>query len=106
MPTEAAGVRHAWHLYILQIDPEVVTGGRDQLIADLTANRIGSSVHFIPLHHHPAFQDLGHEFAGKLERTERYFRQAVSLPLFPSMTDSEVDDVIAVVTASVSAGTN
>jgi dTDP-4-amino-4,6-dideoxygalactose transaminase len=101
LPRAAAWATHAWHLYVLRVDPAAVSGGRDGVIADLTANRIGSSVHFIPLHHHPAFRDEGAAFAPQLPETEKYFREAVSLPLFPAMTDADVDDVIEVVTRSV-----
>ena len=100
LPGQADWATHAWHLYVLRVDPELVAGGRDGLIADLTANRIGSSVHFIPLHHHPAFT-AGKEFAALLPETEKYFQAAVSLPLFPGMTDRDVDDVIKVVTRSI-----
>jgi dTDP-4-amino-4,6-dideoxygalactose transaminase len=101
VPRAAPWATHAWHLYILRVDADIVCGGRDGLIADLAANRIGSSVHFIPLHHHPAFRELGAEFVSGLGETDRYFAQAVSLPLFPAMTGADVDDVIAVVTESV-----
>ncbi len=100
-PQVAAGMISAWHLYLLRVDPEIVPGGRDQLIADLTANRIGSSVHFIPLHHHPAFGELATAYGDRLPETERYFRSAVSLPLFPAMSDQDADDVIEVVRASI-----
>ena len=85
----------------MRVDRARIDGGRDGLIADLTANRIGSSVHFIPLHHHPVFREAGREFAPLLPETERYFDEAVSLPLFPAMTDAEIDDVIAVVRESL-----
>lgn len=104
-PTQADWATHAWHLYVLRVDPEVVDGGRDGLITDLTVNKIGSSVHFIPLHHHPAFREEGARFATLLPETEKYYREAVSLPLFPGMTDSDIDDVIEVVAASVKART-
>lgn len=101
LPSVAAWATHAWHLYILRLDPGVIDGGRDGLIADLAANKIGSSVHFIPLHHHPAFVDEGAVFTEFLPETEKYYQQAVSLPLFPCMTDQDVNDVIAVVTESI-----
>lgn len=100
LPSVADWATHAWHLYVLQLDPDRIRGGRDGLIADLTANRIGSSVHFIPLHHHPAFVRSG-EPAGDLPCTEAYFRSAVSLPLFPAMTDQDLQDVVDVVSRSV-----
>lgn len=101
LPAEAKWATHAWHLYVLRLDPEVIDGGRDGLIADLGANSIGSSVHFIPLHHHPAFAEEGAEFAEFLPETEKYYKTAVSLPLFPGMSDQDVQDVITVVTESV-----
>ncbi len=101
LPSVADWATHAWHLYILRLDSEVIQDGRDGLIADLSANSIGSSVHFIPLHHHPAFVEEGAAFAPKLPETEKYYRSAVSLPLFPGMSDQDVDDVIKVVIESV-----
>jgi len=101
LPFAAEGVTHAWHLYVLRVDPNVVKGGRDGLIADLTANKMGSSVHFIPLHHHPAFREEGAEFAHLLPETEKYYDSAVSLPLFPGMSNDDIEDVIAVVSASI-----
>ncbi len=102
-PRTAPWAGHAWHLYILRVDPDVVSEGRDGLIADLTAARIGSSVHFIPLHHHPAYRDLLAAQASRLPRTERYFREAVTLPLFPDMSEAQASRVVAAVRASMSA---
>jgi perosamine synthetase len=101
LPSAADWCTHAWHLYAVRVDRERIDGGRDGLIADLTANRIGSSVHFIPLHYHPVFREAGREFAPLLVQTERYFDEAVSLPLFPSMTDQEIEDVVTVVRESL-----
>lgn len=105
LPVVADWATHAWHLYVLRLDAEVLKDGRDGLIADLGANNIGSSVHFIPLHHHPAFAEEGAVFTEKLPETEKYFRAAVSLPLFPGMSDQDVQDVITVVTKSVKSRT-
>ncbi len=101
VPRQAEWATHAWHLYVLRLDSAVIDGGRDGLIGDLTVNKIGSSVHFIPLHHHPAYRDEGAEFAALLPETEKYYREAVSLPLFPGMSDQDVEDVIEVVAGSI-----
>jgi dTDP-4-amino-4,6-dideoxygalactose transaminase len=101
LPPARSWATHAWHLYTLRVDPERITGGRDGLIADLTAANIGSSVHFIPLYKHPAFRKLLHPYADALPVTERFYRTTVSLPLFPAMADRDVADVIATVTASM-----
>ncbi|MBK6733039.1 MAG: DegT/DnrJ/EryC1/StrS family aminotransferase [bacterium] len=101
LPSAADWCTHAWHLYPVRVDRALIDGGRDGVIADLTANRIGSSVHFIPLHYHPVFREAGAEFAPHLGETERYFDEAVSLPLFPSMTEQEIVDVVTVVRESL-----
>lgn len=101
LPSAADWCTHAWHLYAVRVDRALIDGGRDGVIADLTANRIGSSVHFIPLHYHPVFREAGAEFAPHLGETERYFDEAVSLPLFPSMTEQEIVDVVTVVRESL-----
>jgi dTDP-4-amino-4,6-dideoxygalactose transaminase len=101
LPLEEPWAVHAWHLFVLRVDPDVVRGGRDGVIADLTENHIGSSVHFIPLHRHPVYRDEAAKFVPLLPETEKYYAQALSLPLFPSMTDAEVQDVITVVTESL-----
>jgi dTDP-4-amino-4,6-dideoxygalactose transaminase len=100
-PTEADWATHAWHLYVLRVDPEKIRDGRDGLVADLADCSIGSSVHFIPLHHHPVYREEAAAFVPHLTETDRYYREAVSLPLFPDMTDQEVADVITVVTESI-----
>jgi dTDP-4-amino-4,6-dideoxygalactose transaminase len=101
LPPAKIDVTHTWHLYILRVDPKVIRGGRDGLIEDLTAANIGSSVHFIPLHRHPAFAHLLAPYTSGLQVTDRYYATAVSLPLFPAMTDQDVTDVITAVKTSI-----
>jgi perosamine synthetase len=95
-PPEPNAPNHAWHLYVLSVNPAALTIGRDQVIDELKARGIGTSVHFIPLHLHSLYQKhLGYR-NGQFPRAEQHFQNAISLPLFPSMTD---DDVIRVISA-------
>ncbi|MBM3306978.1 MAG: DegT/DnrJ/EryC1/StrS aminotransferase family protein [Candidatus Eisenbacteria bacterium] len=85
---------HAWHLYTIQIDPRSVRVDRDRFIRCILDEGIGVSVHFIPIHYHPYFRDhLGYG-AGAFPATEAYFERAVSLPIYPTMTESDVADAI------------
>ncbi len=97
LPPRQPWARHAWHLYALQVDPDRVDGGRDGLIADLTAAGVGTSVHFIPLHHHPAYRVLLGPWADRLPRTDEFYRRCVSLPIYPAMSDDDVERVVAAV---------
>jgi perosamine synthetase len=87
-------VTNAWHLYVLQVKPDVLRIGRDRLIEELKSRGIGTSVHFIPLHLHSLYQRLGYR-EGQFPHAEARFNGAISLPLYPGMTDEDSDRVIA-----------
>jgi len=92
-PPWPADGRHAWHLYVLQIEPAFGMS-RDEVIAGLAERGIDTSVHFIPLHHQPYFIGLlGDGLAGQFPAADEAFERIVSLPLHPALTDDEVDRV-------------
>ena len=84
---------HAWHLYVIRIDPGARLG-RDELIAALYERGIGCSVHFIPLHQHPYWRDRYDLTPDQFPQSETMYGQAISLPLFTRMTDADQDRVI------------
>jgi dTDP-4-amino-4,6-dideoxygalactose transaminase len=94
VPSEVEYGTHAWHLYILEVNPDALSGGRDDVIRSLGEKGIGSSVHFIPLHLHPAYQSAFGLRKGLFPVAERAFERAVSLPLYPRMSDSDVAVVL------------
>lgn len=94
IPHEADYGTHAWHLYILQLNLSALVGGRDEIIRSLGEKGIGTSVHFIPLHLHPIYQKLFGYRQGVFPNAERAFERAVSLPIYPAMTDADVGRVI------------
>ena len=100
LPSEPADRRHAWHLYIVGLtDKSRAT--REQFIERLTERGIGTSVHFIPAHLHPYYAaHLGHK-RGDFPRAEAAFECAVSLPLYPAMTDEDVEYVASSVRESL-----
>jgi dTDP-4-amino-4,6-dideoxygalactose transaminase len=90
LPQARPEVRHAWHLYPIWLHGERLTIGRDQLIEELKERGIGTSVHFIPIHHHPYYQQAFGFPPGDFPNTDRLFAGLLSLPLFPRMTDADV----------------
>jgi dTDP-4-amino-4,6-dideoxygalactose transaminase len=97
VPRARPGMTHAWHLYPIALELERLRIDRARFIDELRAENIGTSVHFIPIHFHPHFRDsLGHR-AGSFPVAEDAYRRAISLPLFPRMTDRDVDDVVTAV---------
>lgn len=101
LPHRGGGDADSWHLYILRVHPERLDCDRDRVIDELGALGIGTSVHFIPLHLHPAYQRHLGARPGDHPVAEAEFRRAVSLPIWPDMTETDVDAVIAAVTGVV-----
>ncbi|MCL4112743.1 UNVERIFIED_CONTAM: hypothetical protein GTU68_021761, partial [Idotea baltica] len=88
---------HAWHLYVLQLDLASINVDRDKFIELMVEQGIGTSVHFIPLHLHPYWRDKYNYKAEDFPVALDVFSRAVSLPIYPKMTDEEVDRVITAV---------
>jgi dTDP-4-amino-4,6-dideoxygalactose transaminase len=87
----------AWHLYILRLRSEHLGIGRDQFIEELKHRGIGTSVHFIPLHLHPFYQDRFGYRPGDFPRAEAEYSRTLSLPIYPTMTDAQIQCVISAV---------
>jgi perosamine synthetase len=96
-PPPPPHAEHAWHLYILRICPEQLSINRNQFIEKLKSLGIGTSVHFVPLHLHPYYQRTYGYRRGDFPAAEDAFDRCMSLPIFPGMTEREVDRVIAAV---------
>jgi dTDP-4-amino-4,6-dideoxygalactose transaminase len=92
LPTTRPGADPMWHLYPLRIRD----GRRRQLFDHLRANGIGVQVNYIPAYWHPVFADQGYR-RGMCPVAERFYEQEISLPLFPDLTDHDVDRVISLV---------
>ena len=94
LPPRPAADAHAWHLYIVRIHPRPFGIDRDTAAERLAEAGIGTSVHFIPVHHLPYFRNLlGLEACGELSAADQIFPRLLSLPMFPGLTDSDVDRV-------------
>jgi dTDP-4-amino-4,6-dideoxygalactose transaminase len=97
LPKERADRNHCYHLYVIQLDPEEAGVNRGDFIQALTKANIGTSVHFVPLHRHPFYQQRFGYRPEHFPVAEKMYRGFVSLPLYPKMTDSDVRDVIQAV---------
>jgi perosamine synthetase len=104
LPRTLPEVEHAWHLYVVRIDPERCAVDRDELIERLRQANIGTSVHFIPLHLHSYYRDTfglrPEDFPVATEAAERI----LSLPLYPDMQPSDVEYVAKTVARLVRPG--
>lgn len=93
LPSFSEENRQPWHLFMIRVKNETSPVKRDDVIRELAERGIGTSVHFIPLHYHTAYQKLGRWTKGDFPVAERFFEGEISLPMYPAMTNEEVDEV-------------
>jgi perosamine synthetase len=89
--------RHAYHLYVVRVPREI----RSQLFNDLRARGIGVNVHYVPVHLHPFYREKFGTTRGLCPVAESAYEDILSLPMFPKMTDENVETVIETVTELV-----
>ena len=90
----------AWHLYAVELKNEQTAATRAHVFKALRDANIGVNVHYIPIHTQPYYRQLGFK-PGDFPAAEAYYVQAISLPLFPELTDEQQDRVVAVLTQAL-----
>lgn len=81
----------AFHLFVVQIDFKALGIPRELVMERLKTDRIGTQVHYIPLYRHPYFQKKAGDISQYFPQMEAYYEQALSLPLYASLTNHNVD---------------
>jgi perosamine synthetase len=94
VPSVRPEVNPAWHLYPIQIDPQILRTDRAEIFRALRAENIGVNVHYIPVHLHPYYRERFGYKGGEFPVAERAYSRLISLPMFHGMSDRDVDDVI------------
>ena len=106
LPARSADTRSAWHLYVVEIEgeenltPNDHGARRARLFRQMREAGIGVNVHYIPVHWQPYYQALGFR-PGDFPMAETYYRRALTLPLFPTLTHEEQDFVVKALTEAL-----
>jgi dTDP-4-amino-4,6-dideoxygalactose transaminase len=91
LPLEAAGCDSAYHLYVVR-HPQ-----RDKLKDHLDANGVGCALHYpVPLHLQKCYASLGYK-TGDFPVSEKAARECLSLPIYPELTDAQIQRVVAII---------
>jgi UDP-4-amino-4,6-dideoxy-N-acetyl-beta-L-altrosamine transaminase len=88
LPSSPVDRCSSWHLYVVEIDPARTNQTRAQVFQRLRNDGIGANVHYIPIHTQPFYSRLGFK-NGDFPNSERYYAHALSIPLFPTMTEAQ-----------------
>jgi UDP-4-amino-4,6-dideoxy-N-acetyl-beta-L-altrosamine transaminase len=93
LPSAQQDAESAWHLYPVRVQLDALHSDQAQIFSALRAAGIGVNLHYIPVHLQPFYRQLGFT-DGDFPEAERYYRQAMSLPLYPDMTDEQQEQVV------------
>jgi perosamine synthetase len=96
LPDVSPDVRHVWHIFPVLLEIERLTADRRTILAALRAENIGVTIHYVPVYWHPYYRARGYQ-RGLCPNAEWAFERLLTLPLFPAMTDEDVDDVLSAV---------
>lgn len=84
----------SWHLYVIRLDLRKLTWTRKEIFNAYHQENIGVNVHYIPVYLFPYYQTLGYK-RGICPKAEKLYEEIITLPLFPAMTEKDVEDVIS-----------
>jgi dTDP-4-amino-4,6-dideoxygalactose transaminase len=91
LPSLAEDRTSAWHLYVIRVlDGKTA---RKKLFAKLQELGLGVQVHYIPVYWHPYYRNLGFK-KGICPKAEKFYEQAISLPIYPSLSDKDFDEIL------------
>ena len=93
LPASPADRDHAWHLYVIRLHLERLRVSRAEVFRALRAENIGVNVHYIPVPWQPFYQRLGYE-KGQWPVAEAAYERIISLPIWPGMTEDDIQDTI------------
>lgn len=96
LPTCVEGVVSAWHLYVVRVAAEQ----RKVIFDALRADGIGVNVHYIPVPSQPWYRKLGHDPA-LYPNAQAYYAEAISIPVYPSMTNDDIESVVTALKAKL-----
>ncbi len=89
-----SSVRHAYHLYVIQLNLDELDADRGQIFTELREAGIGVNVHYIPVHLHPYYRNRFRTGYGLCPAAEAAYERIISLPIFPSLTLKDIEFVI------------
>lgn len=94
LPWQDPDTYSAYHLYVICLETDKLTKTHRQIFEELRQAGIGVNLHYIPVHTQPYYQQLGFK-SGDFPISEHYYSTAISIPMYPTMTETEQNLVIA-----------
>jgi dTDP-4-amino-4,6-dideoxygalactose transaminase len=82
------------HLYVIRLQLDQIGKKHPEVFESLRKQHIGVNLHYIPVHSQPYFRQMGFK-AGDFPEAERYYTEAISLPMFSTLSEAQLDEIVA-----------
>lgn len=93
IPFQHPDAYSSWHLYVIRLHLDAITKTHREVFDSMRESGIGVNLHYIPVHTQPWYERMDFK-KGDYPEAERYYAEAITLPIFPTMTDEEQDQVV------------
>lgn len=93
LPDQNEDTKSSWHLYVVRVDFSKISKTKNQIFAEMKEKGICLNLHYIPVHTHPYYENLGFK-GGDFPNSEKYYEEAFTLPLYYSLTDEQQDHIV------------
>ena len=98
IPFQLEDTFSALHLYVIRLKSCVIPKSHNEIFEGLRKENIGVNLHYIPVHLHPYYAAMGFEY-GDFPEAEQYYSEAISLPIYPNLSEEDQDRVVGVLTS-------
>lgn len=92
-PWQHADSYSAFHLYVIRLHTSAITASQREVFERLRVNGVGVNLHYIPVYHQPYYERMGYS-RGDFPEAERYYGEAISLPMYPGLTEDQQLEVV------------
>lgn len=93
LPDQNEDTKSSWHLYVVRVDFSKISKTKNQIFAEMKEKGICLNLHYIPVHTQPYYENLGFK-GGDFPNSEKYYEEALTLPLYYSLTDEQQDHIV------------
>ena len=100
IPFQLENTYSALHLYVVRLKLDEISATHKDVFDELRANQINVNLHYIPVHIQPYYKAMGFRY-GDFPVSEQYYKEAISLPMYPGLSQSDQDTVVQVLTSSL-----
>ncbi|MDC0172534.1 UDP-4-amino-4,6-dideoxy-N-acetyl-beta-L-altrosamine transaminase [Gammaproteobacteria bacterium] len=100
IPYQLDNTYSALHLYVIRLQLDTISATHKDVFQELRANNIAVNLHYIPVHTQPYYKDMGFR-RGDFPESEQYYEEAISLPMYSGLTESDQDKVVKVLVSSL-----